>query len=283
MATGTLNAIDYSYAPPDYSQAFHDGINLFCRYLSPSSGKDFTAAEIKTIHGLGAGVLALWEGYADDAKKGRSEGQANGLAALGKLSALQLSVGYKPRNTPGVAFAVDYDVQPGEYHTIDDYFAGVRLAVGDKIRIGCYGHAKLLDHLTGLHLIDFGFQTYAWSYGVVSPNAHLYQFLNGQNRWGGEVDYCEIRNLSKLGGWFRPGSKYDTDDGNPETDLLEQIMALDRNSQDYKNLCKDVAAAVWQTEVIPNPNEDSRKKNPTWMPQSLLSLIYDHVKGIGGK
>jgi hypothetical protein len=211
MATGTLNAIDYSYGPPDYVQAVRSGVRLFCRYLSPSSGKDFTPAEIKTIHGLGAAALALWEGYADDAKKGNPEGRANGLAALGKLSALQQGVGYTPKNRPGVAFAVDYDVQPYDYHLIGDYFSGIRTSVGDKIRIGCYGHAKIIDYLTGLHLIDFGFQTYAWSYGVISPNADLYQFLNGQTRWGGEVDYCQINNLSALGAWFAPNSPFNTD------------------------------------------------------------------------
>lgn len=72
----------------------------------------------------------------------------------------------------------------------------------------------------------------------------------------------------------------------PSTDLLEQIMALDRTSQDYKDLVADIAKAVWTIDgVIPNPLADpaSQKRNPFWWPATFIQKIYQHQHGIEGQ
>jgi hypothetical protein len=66
---------------------------------------------------------------------------------------------------------------------------------------------------------------------------------------------------------------------------LEEIMALDRNSADYKALVQDIAHAVWTADDVPAPLDPKTGKvdpaNPTWSPASYLRYLVNLEKRAG--
>src|SRR5438067_4602432 len=55
-----------------------------------------------------------------------------------------------------------------------------------------YGEAALVSHLHAAGLTDFEWQTLAWSGGVVSPQADLYQYAINKTLGGASVDFDRI-------------------------------------------------------------------------------------------
>lgn len=197
------NAEDQSWASLNPASAKAHGIRLVCDYLSHDPTKDWTAPQIRAYLAAGIGCEFLWETNSDRALTGYAGGLADGQSAAAELNGLINAVGFRPAAKLGICAAVDFDTNPSEYGAINAYFQGFRAGVAGQFLIGAYGEADLLDELGGI--IDFGFQTYAWSGGRLSARATLYQYLNGQTIDDAEIDFDRIINESALGAWWPAG------------------------------------------------------------------------------
>lgn len=203
MATGTLQVVDYSFSRIDHGYARSRGVVGAMRYLY-RNGKGLTAPEVALFRASG---LKLGLNY--EAGAGDFIGRAAGLNQAQQAKALMAELGL---HAP-IIFSADFDVQPWQYQAVGDAL-GAALEVLGRGMAGLYGHARLMAYVKArFGDAAFRWQTYAWSGGVRSPYADLYQYLNGQNFAGGQVDFNEITGRTF---WAIGGNTYThtTDGGN---------------------------------------------------------------------
>jgi hypothetical protein len=174
--------LDYVSGPP-VAALKAAGVSFVCRYLSEvnplTQVKLLTPGEAKTLSAAGISIVSNYEWYANRALEGFSSGAADARIALS-----QHTVCGGPSNRP-VYFSVDVDCSGDQVAT---YFKGVASVLGLS-RTGAYGSFRVLKYLFDAGLIQWGWQTYAWSYGAWEPRAHIQQYQNGMTVGGASVDY----------------------------------------------------------------------------------------------
>lgn len=168
---------DYSYARPNPQQMRNAGVLGVCRYVSPQSGKNLSAAERDGLFRAGIAVALVWENAADDALHPEyAADQAR--AAVAQAQAL----GY-PRGA-GLYNACDFDVTAGQWNNAcrayyQTWAQAVRAA---GYRSGIYGPYDALDWAFRDGSVDLGWQctaSYAWSQGrsaTPHPRASVNQY-----------------------------------------------------------------------------------------------------------
>src|SRR6266699_2564480 len=174
--------IDYVTGPPvaDLKAA---GVTFVCRYLSFVNNltqvKLLTDVEAKALGAAGIAIVSNYEWYADRALESAASG-----AADAHIAASQHANCGGPPSRP-IYFSVDVDCDGAQ--TLD-YFKGVASVIGLS-RTGAYGSYRVLKYLFDMGAIEWGWQTYAWSYGQWEPRAHIQQYNNGMTMAGLSVDY----------------------------------------------------------------------------------------------
>jgi Rv2525c-like, glycoside hydrolase-like domain len=143
--------------------------------------KGLTAAEVADYRAHGIDMALVWESTANRALSGYAAGVADATTA--KAAAARL--GFPA--TCAIYFACDFDALVTEYPAIDGYLQGAASVLG-LVRVGVYGHNRLVAHCRTAGTATWLWQTYAWSYGVIAAGIHLYQYLNGQTVAGSLVD-----------------------------------------------------------------------------------------------
>ncbi len=172
----TVEGVDYSSANPGGAALAKAGKVFAMRYVGVSAvdPRALTTTEIDDLHAHGLAVGFIWESTAGRAKQGLSAGIADGKTALSRMTTLGIPVD-KP-----IYFAVDFNAATTDYPAIDAYLKGAAQSM-TLARTGVYGHDRLIDHCFIARTVSYGFQTYAWSNGVVSSFANVLQYLNGQD------------------------------------------------------------------------------------------------------
>lgn len=190
--------VDYSWARPGAAAIKGAGKTFIMRYLYPDGqgGKGLDADEVADALAHGLLIGTVFESSGGRALAGYAAGVADATIAASQLAALGMSGNV-------VYFAVDFDAQPNQYEAIGQYLDGAA-SVRGKSKTGLYAGFGPIDALCGGARADYGWQTYGWSIrnhvSVVSANANVYQYLNGQTLNGGSVDLC--RNLKDDFGAF---------------------------------------------------------------------------------
>jgi hypothetical protein len=190
--------VDYSFGRPGGAALKAAGKVFAVRYLSYTGdgGKGIHAIEVDDLHAHGVAIAFVFESIAGRARGGHDAGAADGRASLAALTTLGV-----PTDRPAY-FAVDFNATPNDYPLIDAYLAGAAEALGAS-RIGVYGEASVVDHCKASGSARWFWQTYAWSGGIVSGNAHLLQYRNSQTINGAAVDFD--RSLkADFGQWPKP-------------------------------------------------------------------------------
>lgn len=160
-----IRLVDFSYARPSVATLKAAGVVGVMRYLTHNPAKALTASEAAALRAAG-----LWLGVVfEDSKTRTSEGRAAGKADALFAAAQALTCGV-PTTCP-IGFAVDSNYTIPE---VLDYFMGVADAkIPNPVMV--YGSLRIVEGILGLGLATYGWQTGAWSGGVISPLAHLYQ------------------------------------------------------------------------------------------------------------
>lgn len=232
-----------TYGAPTDAELKQPGCLGATRYISHQADKTLTAAQVRHIHGLGKLIVPNFEDAASNAQAGRGQGVADGQFTVAELVGLHCPKGVAPYAS------ADYETHPGwgTWHETLQYFRGWTSALhAAGYRSGAYGNYDLIKALLDAGIVDYGWQAVAWSYGHEDPRAVLLQ-----DKYLGSYDVDEQR-AKDLGAWTPTGPQ--TPAGGTVTpakpkpatppDFLEELMALDRNSTEYKQLLADIAAAT---------------------------------------
>jgi hypothetical protein len=150
------------------------------------SPKNATKPEIDALLEGGINVGLVVENFADDALKGRAEGERQGRNLFAHAKAL----GYDVDNC--VLFAgADFNTQPNQEAAVDAFMAGFKSQVNVA---GFYGNSYAIDnvHAKGHAEIFWQSDSTSFSYGP-SPHAHLLQRYNDPRAKGLPLDVNDIQ------------------------------------------------------------------------------------------
>lgn len=143
------------------------GKTFVCRYLSHDPSKNLSRDEAIKYSQSGIDCVVVWEDSGAGASAGYPAGHRDALTA--RAQAYQLGM---PKNRP-VFFAVDFDAAGPE---VENYFKGVADAIG-KSGAGIYAGLDAVEYILDRKIVDWGWQTYAWSGHRWDSRAHLKQVL----------------------------------------------------------------------------------------------------------
>lgn len=158
--------VDYAWNHPDPAAIKASGYVGVLRYLSTDPTKNLSPGERDLLQAQGLAIGLVWETTADRALQGAQAGTQDALLANGQADDL----GYPADSC--IYYAVDTDAV---VDAVRPYFQGVVSVPGRPA--GVYGGIHVVDPLLTDGTCKFGWQTVAWSRGVVSQIAHLYQRL----------------------------------------------------------------------------------------------------------
>lgn len=172
--------LDASYDKPSPAAMKALGFSFMVGYVSDNKSKNLTKSEVDAYLKAGLRVGLVWEGTGREALSPSlapsvaSKGNAQ-MDALGAPSAACLYV------------AVDFQPTATQLVAIGSFFAKLKKA--SKRKVGAYGSYRVIKYLLDHGLIDFSWQTYAWSNGALDHRANYYQYSNGHHVASGTVDY----------------------------------------------------------------------------------------------
>jgi Domain of unknown function (DUF1906) len=187
--------VDFSWAKPGANElAGHDFVMPYIPYPG-DTGKSVTRAQVQAYLAADKVVILLWEVAAGDCLRGYNVGLAHGTQA--RISAYD-NLGLPPGCV--IIVACDTDTT---FPAVKPYVDGFSAGLGGLYSGGLYGGVKVTD--PGVAAGYVGFQTIAWSYGVVGKG-HVLQ--NGFNYYpNGTTANCDrdIITRTPVGGWGERG------------------------------------------------------------------------------
>jgi hypothetical protein len=158
----------------------HTGVHFEARYIVPGNPKSLTRSELTGLQQYGTRVVAVWENGAMDMLGGYQAGRWAAQRAQQDLTGLGIP-------HAAIYFAADFAVSPQQQGPVNEYLRGAASVVGLD-RTGLYGSYGAIRGAFDAHLIQYGWQTYAWSAGHWDPRAALRQYSVDQYRAGTTVD-----------------------------------------------------------------------------------------------
>jgi hypothetical protein len=183
--SGHGKGTDYSFSRPNLAALKSEGNTFVCRYLSHHkgtavNGKDLSKQELSKLRKAGLNVVVVWEVEALDPLKGRPEGVRDATDAKAEADNLGM-------HDAVIYFACDFDVRPAQMNKVIAYLGGAASVLGAE-RTGVYGGLDVVKAAMEGQVVQWGWQTYAWSNRVWHPEAQLRQTENGVSVGGGTVD-----------------------------------------------------------------------------------------------
>lgn len=160
---------DFAWTKPDPLALKNAGYTFVLGYISNDPTKDLSGAEIAAYAKAGLGVGLVYETTADRVLSGAAGGNADGIQANSAANAR----GYAT-NAP-IFYAIDFDIAVSQYPLADAYGAAFNMA--NSRAVGPYGSFSYIEHAVtpGAQPNQVGWQTAAWSNGLLSQKANLYQ------------------------------------------------------------------------------------------------------------
>lgn len=161
-------------------------------FTSPSlpQTKILTLSEARNLGAAGISIVSNWEWYNSRPSEGFDTGAWDAMMADEAHKACG-----GPPDRP-IYFSVDYNSNGTE---VADYFKGVASVIGFK-RVGAYGGYACIQYLDQHGLINWRWQTYAWSGSLFYPGNNIYQYSNGRQLDNMQVDYDNAFTLD-FGQW----------------------------------------------------------------------------------
>jgi hypothetical protein len=227
------------------------GYQFICRYVSGGNAKDITSSEASSLQASGLDIVLVWEtsGLAGtDVADPMSQGVSDATGAQSEAA----SVG-APSTRP-IYFAVDFDASSSDDTAVNAYFQGVASVLGLS-RTGVYGGYYIVNELFNSGLVEWGWQTYAWSSGQWDARAQLRQTLNNVDNGALDQDEGMVADFGQWG----PGSPTGGDGGVPPGDGSTPATPCTVTTTGDMGVCIDtsVCASMGGTSTpnyCPGPN-----------------------------
>lgn len=257
----TIEGVDYS-SQPDLAALVAAGKRFAVRYVAPGGGhsKEITAAEAARLRAAGIAVVIVHESWAARALDGRVAGGADATAARADVIAAG-----GPADGGVIYFAVDVDTTTDlQRAAVAGYLTGAAEVLGWD-QVGVYGEYDVIDYVAAHTPCQWFWQTYAWSGGRRHPRAQLWQYHNGVQLGGSEVD-LDRAFTDQYGQW--PGTGQTNPGGGGvlvalTDDEQREILAAARQvtggagagQPDYQRTIKAILATV---QALINMGRDER-------------------------
>lgn len=163
------DVLDYSSGWPAPSAVKAGGFSGVLRYAgTPGRGKNLGQAEAAAMLDAGVPIGLVYEDTAGWMLGGYAAGQSAARAVL--ADAKRCGVGVR-----AVYFACDQEILSAADMALVLSCLDGGAAVLGLARQGVYGQASVINAALGGGRAMWGWQTRAWSHGIVSPRAHLLQ------------------------------------------------------------------------------------------------------------
>lgn len=188
-----VEGVDYSYGRPGGKALAAAGKKFACRYVSNSAGKNIDRAEATDLAAHGVSSVVVWESTQKRPLDGRAAGVQDATKALQQARAAGMPAG-RP-----VYFAVDWDATEAQQAKINAYFDGAASVIG-RAQVGGYGGYWPLMRLRSAGLINWVWQTVAWSGSNRVPGMHILQRAE-QPRIGGVACDLNTAYMADYGQW----------------------------------------------------------------------------------
>jgi hypothetical protein len=262
--------LDYSLARPTDAQLL--GANTFgvCRYLSVvnslTTKKIIWQAEYDHLLELGVAVHLNYEWYEGRMSEGNAAGQIDGTTAFSQARAL----GYPQ----GLPITFSDDTSGTALTAIYDYLTGVKTGLSGYYRIGYYGPRVKLDAvLTSGHAV-FGWQPTAWSGGLISDKAHLYQLFGGAPIAG--TDLNRVLREPPFP-WYAGGPDMTITQADANL-IADAVFNRDGHIQNYGNPADFVSLGTWSSQI----NTRLKKLNDDTADQIAAAVVAALPANPGG-
>jgi hypothetical protein len=186
------------------SNLANKGVTHVGRYLAPeSSWKSLLKPEVEAIKGAGLQIFSLFEKAATKvAYFTAAQGKSDALEAVKYAEALG-----QPHDS-AIYFTVDYDAQSKDLDEILSYFQAVKANL-KNYKLGAYGSYSVLNFLHSKGIVDYYFQTVAWSRGQHFSFNHIFQFHIDKPFAGINVDFVNLEQ-NDVGAWGKQQIKPQT-------------------------------------------------------------------------
>lgn len=163
--------IDYAWSHPTIDKLKSLGAIGVARYLSQDPAKNLSKGEYAALKNAKIAVTLVWETTANRALSGYNGGKADAQRAHQQADDL----GY-PKDA-AIYFAVDFDASPSQRRTVLEYLKGAN--AGTARPVGVYGSYYVLEDAAAANVVDYFWQTLAWSGGKLSDNRDFLQVVAG--------------------------------------------------------------------------------------------------------
>ncbi|RED34661.1 DUF1906 domain-containing protein [Paenibacillus sp. VMFN-D1] len=145
-----------------------DGVSFIGRYVTPNSWKSMCKEEADTIIAAGLQILPVFERTADRTKGGAANGAEDGRRAYAHVRSIGQPIG------TAIYFAVDYDAPASQHDNIEAYLRAAAKEI-PGYKIGVYGSFSVIEAMAIRGAAAYFWQTLAWSRGLLSAKANIFQ------------------------------------------------------------------------------------------------------------
>jgi autotransporter-associated beta strand protein len=183
--------VDYSFARPTMSSLQAAGSTFAVRYVSSTSGKNISSSEAQSLLAAGQDIILVFEDSANQMLNGYNQGVTDANIAVSVATAAGAPSNFF------CYFAADFDATQAQQTPIDAYLNGASSVLGLS-RVGLYGGYYPVSRALNDGTASKGWQTVAWSGGLVDSRISLYQFYGSvlSNQCDADVGYG-----TNLGQW----------------------------------------------------------------------------------
>lgn len=260
-------AYDAAYSPNLAAVKARPGAVAINGYLTGRYATSTTSPA--AAHAAGLGWVATYEEGTDElVGASRSKGAAVGQKILAALKAH----GVPLDGTIAVYPSVDVAVSAGNATACNEGWRGLRDVLAGKVSIRAYAEGAVIDALAYAGLVDgrcwLAAPTSWPGFNVDDPHVCMVQLV-GTDVPGTDRNHL-VTDPKALGAWWPVASPYSATGGNMamDSDVKAAFAALEA-------AISALPARVWAADVIPNPSGANVTTNPTWMPSSVLTGLYD--------
>lgn len=199
---GSHKGVDMAWQRLTAAEAKQAGMEFVIGYVSEdNTGKNITTPEITAYRAAGIGVLLVYEYSTSAYTGGASRGARDASIAVAQARQLGYPTGCV------IAFAIDEDVSrnPSVIKGYCDSFDIVLANNGYGSMV--YGGIDTVKYCLDNRLVNYGWQTYAWSQGKWDNRAIIRQVSNGVIIAGKNVD-LDIALVDNYGAWMPEGESW---------------------------------------------------------------------------
>lgn len=186
-----IEGIDAAWGRPTPAQLTAAGKHFIIGYVSHDAAKNLSKANCAAYLAAGIAVGLVWETTSDRALYGAKAGGLDGRQARDQARALGF-----PDRLPIFA-AVDFLASVAQLAgPVREYLAAFAAGVGGVDLAGVYGGLDTVRYALNTKLVDWGWQTYAWSGGRWDERAQVRQYRNGVHIAGHDTDLDRATSLA---------------------------------------------------------------------------------------